>query len=252
MGNLFLIIIISSIIIIFVNKHSKQKIVPYETDIFNDIPLDVRKLLYVSNDQPENINFGISIKIKINFETGEIESSQELADDPSTIYTKLDIAELFDNNIDKPSYYPSYASLDPGQRWYYLNWLKNIDSQVDIGFVFIFYYGLERHLFLENFDEAFDMIIRLRENHKNKSFQSYSLSALLNSCVLKNRTDRFSAIKTVLKEDIWGNNHLLICYWNNKQLNANEITKVISVIPKLNRRYIKQKRDLYVVTMREI
>ena len=54
-----------------------------------------------------------------------------------------------------------------------------MDKEINIGYVFIFYYGLERHLFFGDAESAFDMILRLRQRHKNGSFMSYSSSALV-------------------------------------------------------------------------
>lgn len=48
-------------------------------------------------------------------------------------------------------YWPSYSGIDPACRAAYLNWLINgkNDSSYDIGYVFIFFYGLERRFFVD-------------------------------------------------------------------------------------------------------
>lgn len=48
-------------------------------------------------------------------------------------------------------YWPDYASISPAGRRAYLNWLAGgrRDPTADIGLVFLFFYGLERRLFLE-------------------------------------------------------------------------------------------------------
>ena len=86
-------------------------------------------------------------------------------------------------------YYPSYQGITPKARLKYLKWLTDITQPVDIGFVFIFYYGLERHLFAGRHEEAAEMILKLREYHKNSSFQSYSEDALTIYAVKRRRID---------------------------------------------------------------
>ncbi|MBU0610742.1 MAG: TerB N-terminal domain-containing protein [Armatimonadetes bacterium] len=48
-------------------------------------------------------------------------------------------------------YWPSYCGVDPNCRATYLNWLATgrCDRDVDIGYVFLFFYGLERRLLTE-------------------------------------------------------------------------------------------------------
>lgn len=50
-----------------------------------------------------------------------------------------------------PSYWPSYTSFTPGMRQRYLRWLADgrTDPAIDIGYVFVFFYGLEYRLFKE-------------------------------------------------------------------------------------------------------
>ena len=49
------------------------------------------------------------------------------------------------------SYWPSYSDIDPGCRATYLEWLANgrRDPDIDIGYVFLFFYGLERRVFFD-------------------------------------------------------------------------------------------------------
>lgn len=80
-----------------------------------------------------------------------------------------------------PSYYPSYRGFSPEQRHAYLAWLRKgrTDPTVDIGYVFLFFYGLERRLMGEGAreDEA-DItaeVERLRDLYgSNASFRRYS------------------------------------------------------------------------------
>ena len=86
-------------------------------------------------------------------------------------------------------YYPSYRCLSPEQRYCYLDWLQDITQSVDIGYVFLFYYGLERHLFYGNFNAAYNTIKILQAFHKNNSFLAYASDALLFSAAYHKRYD---------------------------------------------------------------
>ena len=51
-------------------------------------------------------------------------------------------------------YYPTYAKISPNQRASYLRWLSSgrVNPLSDIGYAFLFFYGLERRLLLERRD----------------------------------------------------------------------------------------------------
>lgn len=123
-----------------------------------DIPADVRELLWIEDErQPGYSDNEPSLLIK----SDEIDLS----------VAPLDMME----NI---QYYPSYHALTPKQRFIYLNWLTDVRSPVPTGYVFVFYYGLERFLFTDKREKAARMIALLREHHNNHSFQAYSRDAL--------------------------------------------------------------------------
>ena len=118
------------------------------------VPSDVVRLLWFKDGPMKNIPEDASngntvsiggLTIEIDF-TGSIE--------PSAIGIADGIRVPLDaNDIERPSYYPEFRRLTPEQRWIYLDWLRNVDSEVNIGYVFVFYYGLERHLFFGDYDE---------------------------------------------------------------------------------------------------
>lgn len=89
-------------------------------------------------------------------------------------------------------YYPSYQKMTPEQRYYYLYYfLTNPYQKAEIGYVFVLYYGLERHLLYGDFERAFNVILKLRDVHSNQSFQSYSESALLYMTIYHQRPDLY-------------------------------------------------------------
>ncbi|RYG29868.1 MAG: hypothetical protein EON93_15870, partial [Burkholderiales bacterium] len=76
-------------------------------------------------------------------------------------------------------YWPSYSGISPEARRVYLEWLATGRSEpsIEMGFVFLYFYGLERRLFVENADT--DLIVeevkRLRSIYgRNGSFDTYS------------------------------------------------------------------------------
>lgn len=146
-------------------------------------------LLWISYEKEIPNNFrGVTIKVTLD-ENGHIkvDSTTNEIPDPSTIYAYLPITEVY--KAPDLGYFPNYIDISPEQRFYYLNWLRNVEEKINIGYVFLYYYGLERHLLIGNFEKAFNEIIRLRNVHKNKSFQTYSESALIYSCIMNKRPD---------------------------------------------------------------
>ena len=82
----------------------------------------------------------------------------------------------------KLGYWPSYAGLRPEGRRGYLEWLASGKRapDADVGFVFLYFYGLERRLFLEKpsdaeVDRIASEVERLRQIYaRNASFDGYS------------------------------------------------------------------------------
>lgn len=144
-------------------KHTGNKIAVYT----NSIPPDVKDLLFIS-DKPtvwnKTQNVPISFELSSDFE-------------PSEIITSLPVRQ---GNESPLGYYPSYSEMSPEQRFKYLSFLTDITNPIDIGYVFVFYYGLERNIYMNRkFTESIDMIVKLQHYHINKSFLSYSNDALI-------------------------------------------------------------------------
>jgi uncharacterized tellurite resistance protein B-like protein len=76
-------------------------------------------------------------------------SSSQAAQEPSLIDPDLPIARSSaDCHIRRTGYWPSYGSISPEARASYLQWLASgkDDLQADIGYVFLYFYGLERRV----------------------------------------------------------------------------------------------------------
>ncbi|MFA9518644.1 TerB N-terminal domain-containing protein [Halopenitus sp. H-Gu1] len=72
--------------------------------------------------------------------------------DACLIDPSLDVdASKSDPEGTRMSYWPSYSSIDPGCRATYLEWLANgrRDPDIDIGYVFLFFYGIERRVLFD-------------------------------------------------------------------------------------------------------
>lgn len=103
--------------------------------------------------------------------------------EPSAINLRLaiDARQGVDEEI---PYYPSYEALSPRQRFFYLNWLASDRNSVNpndlpTGYLFLFFYGLERRVLLEgdNSIAVWDEVLRLLKiyglTRKSRSIPSY-------------------------------------------------------------------------------
>jgi uncharacterized tellurite resistance protein B-like protein len=100
----------------------------------------------------------------LKFERGEVESpliylvQGTLADAPdaSLIEAGLPVSIKRPNQVKDLPYWPSYRGASPQQRAVYIDWLVGgrQDPSVPIGYVFIYFYGLERRVIAENADHA--------------------------------------------------------------------------------------------------
>lgn len=196
------------------------------------IPEAIHELLWFKNGNDHNLPCG--------------------ADEPSAIDAKLPIVR--DNDAWKLAdldYYPAYAKLTPGQRAIYLDWLRDIRQHVAIGYVFIFYYGLERYLFTDKYNDAVDAILALRKYHYNNSFRSYSSSALALCAVTHKDLDLFEEVQSELSdaEYIWARNEI------NGFLNPVDLIRTHRSWGFANTRYLHGDngvKDLYFNTLVEV
>ena len=209
--------------------------------------IENRDLLFISydNDIPSNYRGGVMFSLHID-ENGRIrcDSNERTAVDPSTIYIHLPIVEEYD--VSPLPYWPHYIELTPGQRFKYLNWLRNVEQPIDIGYVFLYYYGLERHLLTDNFEKAFNQIIRLRNVHKNKSFQSYTEHALIHSCIMMRRIDMLLGIHEKTDVSGFSNAQFLLAYNGKMDLGIENLLSVFYKAFTLSRKAVLEDRQMFV------
>lgn len=203
------------------------------------------------NYTPENKDQNIRITPNVTFLSNTPE-------EPSALYLSLPVAKPTNGiPIERPPYFPSYRTLTPEQRWLYWQFLASPYSpEHNIGYVFLFYYGLERHLLSDNLDKAFSKILNLREIYSNDSFQYYTANALTLICITRKRADL--ALK-LLESDNKSNtfsipiNYLLLLkYTFQIPLTIPEIIKNHTYFLFSNTRYIKNQPDLFQTTFLEL
>ncbi len=213
------------------------------------IPDSVLKLLWFEDGKLKNYVTQKKIPTESN-EFIQIEWDF-VAEEPSLISVIYPIEQYVSEptQIQNPDYYPTYKSLTPSQRYLYLKYLENpLNENVYIGYVFIFYYGLERHLFCGDFENAFEMILQLRKAHQNKSFLNYSFCALAVTSVSKGRFDLFEKLLESTPKDkatININFLLLSKLYKNEKLTAKEIMLYARSFAFDNTRFIKSYPQLF-------
>ena len=134
---------------------------------------------FVISDKP--IRFGEFTIPRPAFYVGRIPDGSY--PDASVIDPSLKVASAIHCHVPEMDYWPSYSNISPTQRRMYLEWLAGgrSDTNVPAGYIFIFFYGLERRVLIDkqNFREVAWEIRRLREIYQESgSFNSYSARLL--------------------------------------------------------------------------
>lgn len=147
------------------------------------VPPNVFDLLWFINGPYRNIE-----RETQTFDNGFYSFEISFQSEPSAINVHLPFVEGTQDQ--KIGYYPAYDKLTAVERFIYLKWLQDISQPIDISYVFIFYYGLERFLFTEKIEQSVEMIFELKKYHsENKSFNSYSNDAILIAALMAKRPD---------------------------------------------------------------
>ncbi len=155
--------------------------------------------------------------------------------------------------VPRPDYYPSYAALSPEQKWIYLNWLTDVTQPVDVGYAFLYYYGLERHLLLGHFESAFDEILVLQQRQgANASLQSYSHSALLSSALFRGRPERLKQLYELHPPERFQNMDLVLAHQLGYDLGPEGLIRVARSLPGVNKRYVRKNPEEYERALTDI
>lgn len=163
----------------FIDKLKDKKRIKQTAMLFSSVHPDIMNLLHVAMYSPK------SFPDKFNTDL-----------EPSTIYFDLPVLKPDDFvSVPSPEYWPCYYELTAEQRYKYFEFLQNpYSGDHDIGYVFLLFYGLERSLEEEKYQNAFDIIIKLRDVYSHKSFRTYSLDSLISSCIEHQRVEMFCEI----------------------------------------------------------
>ncbi|GEM_PF-553717 len=215
---------------------------------------DVQNFLWVGDGNsknyfpsPSNNTRTVSVQgitVTISFETAE---------EPSLIYMGLPISDLSEN-VERPPYFPTYKELTPEQRGVYWKFLANpYDNTIDIGYVFLLYYGLERYLLTDNYAEAIDLILKLRDAHPNKSFQTYTANAIILTCLQRQRADIVQKFMNSLDKEYeycFSPNLFLLCkYSMGLPLSGDDVVRMAKAFEFKKDNYIKKYPDLFLTTL---
>ncbi len=118
-------------------------------------------------------------------------------------------AESNDYDADSINYWPSYAGISPKARREYLKWLSDgaRNSEANVSFAFLYFYGLERRLFLEgSLKEAADILSEMRRLLEvfpnNHSLRRYVENALSFATLFEPNSISVPALK-ILKQSSW-------------------------------------------------
>ena len=146
-------------------------------------------MTYFSDGEPPD---GDGIVFSIG---GDDVSYREVTVEASCIYQNLPVGTPVDQGKRGLDYWPRYANLAPNQRANYLDWLSSgrRGDISEIGYVFIYFYGLERRLLIDGKDWNFiirEVVELLRRYTSSGSFNGY-LGSFLAYAVAKAGLDRF-------------------------------------------------------------
>lgn len=222
---------------------------------FSSIPSETLNLLWFENGPYKNYDLETEIRKKSTEVEipgmGKIIFTISMTGD--TEPSLIDIMEPVDlspnKEVEPLGYFPCYSGLNASQRGKYLMWLCDIDQPIDIGYVFLYYYGIERFLYKcpEKFNQAYAMILRLRKYHNVKSFPSYSFGALIGANLITRNPD---AIKEMIDAD--GNDlvaSLAVKASYQIPLNSKDIIKISKLVGFTNNRYIKSNYEDFCKTI---
>ena len=215
---------------------------------------DIKDLLWFADGPMKNITPGESIR---KHEKNGISILVEIPgmEEPSMIFTEDPIEITHTGDVPAPEYYPTYAELSPEQKGAYIRFLENPYNQnIDIGFVFILYYGLERHLLHGNWQKAAKVILKLRGVHKNKSFQVYSANAIVLTAIYRKEgnlaVELLKSMDREFEEHCFPANLYLICAYSfDFPVTAKDIMRYASWFGFYNKNYIKKFHELFEETL---
>lgn len=214
---------------------------------------DIRDYLWIGDGKQKNY-FPTPSRKTLSSSNGIILSiSFGEEEEPSLLYLGLPISNST-NPVERPPYYPTYRGLTPEQRGVYWRLLANpYDNTIDVGYVFILYYGLERYLLTDKYENVIDIILKLRDVHSNKSFQMYTANAIILTCLSRQRADIVNRFMNSLDKEHEFNfspNLFLLCkYALRLPLTAEDTMRLAKSFEFTKSNYINKYPDLFRKTL---
>ncbi len=217
------------------------------SEILRNIPKEIVDLLWFSNGSLKNYRKETN-EFNFSFAGHNQRIITTSISEPSAIDINLPLSDLL---FSPPplGYYPSYERLTPQERTAYLNWLTDITAPIDIGYVFIFYYGLERHLFFGNAEDALATIFILRQFHNNSSFLDYSGDAIILYALIHKK---WEILLNLIPEQLSDDMRLFTMALVNNSFSAQYIMESYRSFGFENNRYIKNEPELLLSTLEDL
>ena len=205
------------------------------------IPEPTKSLLWITDADTSLIESATSIRIVVS-SSGAHQQENGFYAEPSLIWKKLPI-EQNSELVQEAMYWPSYSAFSPKARYQYLRWLQDITQPTNLSFVFLYFYGLERHLLVGDYDAAVDEIVRLLKYHPKKSFVQYASRSLVVASLAKDRLDVLDRIPSLLSEEI--DETLAMRIMKGTTMTPDDIIDISSRVGFKNKRYIKLYLDVF-------
>lgn len=175
--------------------------------------------------------------------------------EPSAIFTEESILIRKDlENVESPGYFLTYLKLTHGQRYVYLKYLENpFSADANMSYVYLFYYGLERNLFTDKYEQAIEIIKKLMTIFNSDGFLSHSITSLLYIALIKNDQQR---IMEYLNSNYYKYIHsslLYYCFFTYRiPIQIKYIIKNTSLYNFYNKLYIKKCPNYFTQTFSEL
>jgi hypothetical protein len=225
-------------------------------DIVNNFHNDIKNLLwfedgiYANCSKNEDKYEMITIKkVIFNIATKEYEPSSISINE--NVIKPNDMVDLLEQYNPAP-----FRSLNPYKKWIYLNFLCNPYTSIDIGFLLLLHTALERHLLYSDFDSSFNVIMKLREFHKDSWYQSNSAHTLLFTSLIKNKIDMLKILIKTYENNFKStgiNDELLLSFYLiDFPLTPKFIIKTMYCFDFSNERYVEKCPELFEQNIRSI
>lgn len=165
--------------------------------------------------------------------------------EPSLIWTQMPV-EPNNELMSESHYYPTYMELSPKEKFQYLNWLRDISLPTNLSYAYLYFYGLERHLFLGDFENAVAEIKVLLSSH---DIGVHAYPALAFSCVARDRLDVADEVPGIFSRI----NEISVILMALKKipLTANVAIGLASRCGFKNKRYIESNLDLFTMELQK-